>query len=116
MRPKADKFGVVHYRLRLHFAPLKTEAAKRQFLFKISLPKAIQPQIDFALCLLHQAGYPLDLVDESFQDFELPIQENGSVHNWLANLTVREIGDLIDLLKTICQNEELFWHRIESEI
>lgn len=61
---------------------------------------ATTKQISYALFLLNEAGYSTNFMDARFKNLGASMKErSGKVKDWLSNMTVQEISDLIDELK-----------------
>ncbi len=61
---------------------------------------ATEAQVDFALALLKEAGYPTDIMDDSFQKLGASAADcRGSVEDWLEGMDITSCSKLIDSLK-----------------
>jgi hypothetical protein len=59
-----------------------------------------EKQINYALILLRKAGYPTHWMNAKYAELGAKSkQRQGTVTNWLQNMTMADISELIDKLK-----------------
>ena len=61
---------------------------------------ATEKQVQFALSLLHRAGFGTRFMDSSFKELGATMRErSGGVQDWLRGKSAAEVSDLIKTLQ-----------------